>query len=132
VWPSDGNDDIIYVAVRVRANINLGYIYSVVVKFSGIDASSLVYIETTSSATFANGLIIARYYLVGTSNHDAFVIASGVDRPKNASLTVVAFLVLTDNNNTNHQFLATSEITYFNGTAYRQINIPAELGVITS
>jgi len=129
-WPSDGDDDVIHFTLSATINVSKGYVHSSIIRFSEIDAHSIVYVETTKGATFSSNLKIEQFGLIGTSSHDAYVNSLHINEPNNALLTVRAYLVLTDEIAMDHQILATNEIHLFNGTAYWRINIPIQLEVI--
>jgi hypothetical protein len=131
-WPSDGDDDIVDLRIIATANISDGFIYSMVVKFSRTDILADVVFQQTPSFMDLRNLEIRKIRDLGAYNREAYFETAAPTQPKNATLSIIAYLVFLDGNNTDHWTTVNLEATYFNGTTYRKMVMPIRLGVLAS
>jgi hypothetical protein len=131
-WPSDGDDDVLELRMVATANLSQGFIYSVVVKFSLTDILADVVFQQTPSSMELRNLEITKTRDLGAYNREAYFQTGAPNQPKNATLSIIAYWVFLDGNDTDHWTTVNLEATYFNGTAYRRLVMPIRLGVLAS
>lgn len=129
-WPSDGDDDAIYLRIVATANVSEGFIYSMIIKFPEVDADAVLYIDQNKGF---RELINLKEGLISWSSKykkGAYFEALAFNQPKDALLSIMAYWVLQDQNNIDHWLTVTLETTLFNGTAYQKMIMPMRLGVL--
>jgi hypothetical protein len=129
IWPSDGDDDIVDMSVDVDANVSEGYIYSVTVRISKTDVYAFVEMMDDPDWMKLENLT-KKQIEDGNYLNEALFTATSVNKPNWCSLEKGFFWVLLDKNSANHLVTITLEATYFDGTAFRKINVPIRLGVL--
>lgn len=127
--PSWGND-YVKLGIAVTANVDNGFVHSVTARLSEIDSQAFMDIDENPSSMQLSDLAINTIWDVGTIKDEAYAKAFGVNHPYNCSLSIVARWIFVDENSVSHSITVTSEVTYFNGTAYRKVVIPIMLEVL--
>jgi len=123
-WPSDGDDDVVKLRVSTTLNISKGFIYSVLVRFSK-DAQSYLCIDRHPASRMLQNL-------EGKITHNEYFKVVGVNQPRNASLSVLCWWALFDQDSMDHWLTVNLEVTYFNGASYQKVIMPIKLGVLVS
>lgn len=120
-----------FLALRIHATVNVseGFIFSVVARFSRSDIQADVLFEQTSSFMELHNLEIQRIRDLGAYNREVFFETTATNQPKDSLLSVIAYWMFLDENDTNHWITVNLEATYFSGTAYRKVILPILLGV---
>jgi hypothetical protein len=118
------NSDYLTLRVRGGANVSDGFICSVKVIFSQIDEKAVVEINMNSEAIELNGCRKDNVRIFGDHTQTAYFEATAVDQARDCSLGALVAWVFLDDKTADHGIVATFETTYFNGTVYKQINIP--------
>jgi hypothetical protein len=115
----------------VTANVSGGFIGSVSIKFSQIDADAFLDIIADVNDPFWVELhnLTIRSVNDGAS---AYIDTVAINQPRQCSLKMAAFWEFSDENDVSHWITATLEVTYFNGTAHRKATISMCLGVLVS
>lgn len=124
--------DFLWLNIVGAINVSDGFIYSLVMKFSGIDADAFLDVvadvRDKDWVEFQN-LTISTVCDSGCAN-EPYVNAVSVNQPKQCLLRIAAFWVFFDENDVNHWMTTNLEVTYFNGTAYQRISMPIFLGML--
>lgn len=131
-WPSDGDDDIVSLRIVATANLSQGFIYSVIINFSRTDTLADIVFQQTPSSMELQNLEIRKIRDLGASTREAYFETAALNQPKNATLSIIAYLIFLDANNADHWVTVNLETTYFNGTAYQKVIMPIKLGVLIS
>ena len=128
-FPAWGDD---YVKLRVVGDINIsdGYVHSLVIRFPKTDSHTTLYIERHPEAIRLDNLKLERIRGSATDKKEAYLETTSLNQPKNCSLKILSYWVLQDRNNLNHWITVTFEATYYNGTTWKKIEIPIQLGVL--
>lgn len=129
-WPSDGDDDVVYLSIVATANVSEGFVYAMAVRFSRPDVFAKVYVEMHPASMTLQNLEIKGIREKGTNNRGAYFEAAAVNQPKNTSLSIIAYWVFLDRNDADHWLTVNLEVTYFSGTSYRKVIMPINLGVL--
>ena len=130
ILPSDGDDDIIDLGIVADVNVSDGFVRSLVVRFPKTDSHTTLYIERHPETIRLDNLKLERIRDPATERREAYLETTGLNQPKNCSLEILSFWVLQDRNNLNHWITVTFEATYYNGTTWKKIEIPIQLGVV--
>jgi hypothetical protein len=77
-----------------------------------------------SEAIELNGCRKDNVRIFGDHTQTAYFEATAVDQARDCSLGALVAWVFLDDKTADHGIVATFETTYFNGTVYKQINIP--------
>lgn len=125
-FPAEGNDFLEFTSV-VTVNVDVGFVYSVVVNFTGVDANACIILETTSDSFGLQNVTVKRIVNPLTS---ALLLASATNQSREISLSTTAYWVFLDQNDADHWINIDFEATYFNGTAYRSVMTPFVLGML--
>lgn len=130
-WLWEGGYDEIDVRIVLTANVSEGFIHSVVIKLSEIDAQADVIIIDDEDWIQVQNLKIDMLDDFSQQN-EAWVKAASINQPKDVGLHITAFWTFFDLNNMDHWITATAEVTYFNGSTWKSVVIPLRLGVLVS
>jgi phosphatidylglycerophosphate synthase len=123
-------NDVLMFILNATADLSQGYIRSVAVKFSPTDVHAISYLGEYPFFVRLSNLRMSVFRTKGTSEQKAYIEASAVDRPQFCSLkTVYDAWVFTDENNFDHQMSVALEVTYFNGTKWKEVKLPLEICV---
>ncbi len=128
-----GDNDALSLLITITSNVSDGFIYSVVVRFSEIDADAYLDIwGDTEDWLKPHNLTIEDYRdkFRARATEEPYVNTLGVNQPKQSLLEMLAFWIFIDEHNADHWMKVTLETTYFNGTAYRKAIISTRLGVL--
>ncbi len=127
--PSRG--DNIEFAVTASANLSLGFIHSMVVRFSRTDDHAVLHVDPTPNFIELENLKLERIREPATNRNEACFETKTQNQPQYASLGILIWWLFLDDNTTNHIVTITLETTISNETTYRKVVIPIELGVKT-
>lgn len=130
-WLWKGGYDEIDLSVAVTANISKGFVYSIVIELSNIDAQADVIIIDGESWMQLHNLEIVE--LDDSSyRHKAWIEASSFGQPLDSVLGIIVFWDFFDQNIADHFMSVTAEVTYFNGSTWQKVTVPIQLGVLAS
>jgi hypothetical protein len=122
--------DVLTFALEVETNTSEGFIHSIHVESSNIDEfsflmfkGSLMQIELTN--------LVQRRIADGSYLHPALLEATSIDNPTECALSINPIWMLSDEKDIDQRLTITIAILYFDGTIYRKVNIPIQLGVMT-
>ena len=132
--------DSLWVTINSTMQVQKGFIYSVCIRFSQTDENAFLSIHTLVPLGSSDRLKYPKLYNLemqnlvsfGSIGQEACASAVGVNQPKNSSLEVVVSWHFLDPNNISHWITASLETVYFNGTAYRKVIMPIQLGVLAA
>jgi hypothetical protein len=122
--------DSLWFIVNVTAYTYKGFIYSISVGFSFTDSEALLSIHALPPWPKTYNLNIADLVTLGSNTQRAYASAICVDQPEKSSLEIMVSWHFLDPNNMSHWITASLETVYFNGTAYRKVIMPIQLGVL--
>ncbi len=124
--------DCLWFSVNATANVQQGFIHSVYIKFLQTDQNAFLLISEQKEWLTLENLKITSLSTEATYSREAHLYATGVNNPKTCTLTNPAYWYFLDvnENNLDHWTTITLETTYFNGTAYRKVTIPVQIGVL--
>ncbi|MDH5482106.1 MAG: hypothetical protein OEY22_04405 [Candidatus Bathyarchaeota archaeon] len=122
----------IWLSITATAQLQEGFIYSMLLKLSVHDADSCLVIVLLFpwGAPLTENLKTERTDTTGTQTNEAYVYATGIDEPKNCFIRIIVTWQFLDRRILDHWMTATLETTYFNGTAYQKVIIPVKIGVL--
>jgi len=120
--------DLLIFAFYANANISKGFICSIFIQFSLMDAYGFLDFHMHPDWIKLQNLEIRTFQQYRT--HEPYIDTHIINQPKYASLKMITFWMFVDENDTNHRIIATLEVRYFNGTTYQTITVPIQLLVI--
>jgi hypothetical protein len=129
-YPSDGNDDVINIGVSIDARVREGFVYSAVVRFSGLDAYARVLIIDQKDFTQLQNLRIERVRDSYDGSGDCYLETKRISQQESCSLRTSSFWILTDENNKTHSLTVSAEVMFFNSSAWQKVIIPIQLGAL--
>jgi len=133
-----GSDDTFTLSVSVSAKVGNGFVKNVNITFYGDAQPSRVRWSLWSKwnkfsfwGQFENlSLVDYKHWKSSDENVKAFAYIDGVNQPRSIYFKAPVHWVLKTANNKSHQITVASEITYYNGTAYKRVVLPMMLRVI--
>jgi hypothetical protein len=131
--PAYGND---FAQLRITSTAEMedGFIYSFSVKFLALDTYGFVGINSDPSSYELSNLQMSRMCGLLASESKAYFEASAInfpiDKPKNCSLSMLAYWIFVEGDNIDHLITISLEVTYYDGTTYKKVEIPINLGVL--
>ncbi len=128
-FPSWGND-YLRLRIRVRANVSDGFIYKMRIEFSETEPDANLRIYDDFRTIELDGCKQTSVQILGDQGRVAHFEAYGVDQPRNCSMGILVAWIFLDDNKAGHGIMATLETICFNGTVYKQVNIPISSDVI--
>lgn len=130
-WENSGMldyNDGLWLKLTAKANTTVGFIYSMKIKSSQTDEYAILdFINDDDYKELSN--LFQKNLSDGSHLCGALFETVGVNQPKESELKLKPLWEFFDLNDVNHWIIVTLEIIYFNGSIYRQINIPIRLGV---
>jgi hypothetical protein len=126
--------DCLWFSVNATATVQQGFIYSVNIRFSQTDENAFLLVSKQTEWIKLENLKITSLSTEATYSSEAHLYTTGVNNPKTCTLENPVFWYFLDinENNLDHWATITLETTYFNGTAYRKVTMPLQIGVLTS
>lgn len=129
-----GRYDTVEFKIIATANLSVGYVKSVFVRFCGIDAEAHLDIVADLNDPHwveLHNLTIRSVRDSGRTN-EPYIDAVAINQPKQCSLSMYAYWQFREfsEEKASHWITPTLEVTYFNGTAHRKATIPTCLGVL--
>lgn len=128
-WSRYGYNDTIAFRVVAATNTTMGFVYSVVIKFSHVDDYSMLFASHENYNRLEN-LDLKEKYSSATPQREGYVVAVSINQPTDCFLEVEVDWVFIDSNDQNHKLDVTLEATYFNGTTYQRIVLPVTLQML--
>jgi len=127
-----GSCDTLGMGVSVDANVEAGFVENVNVTFyDDIQPSKVYWFELEERGWFDNLSVVDYSHCRASEEHvEASVYMNGVNQPRHTHFKASLTWKLKTANNESHQITVSSEITYYNGTAYRKVVLPIFLRVI--
>jgi hypothetical protein len=127
-FPSWGGD-FVKLDIIATVDTSIGFIHLINIRFSRTDVYAFLNIVDDPDAIELENLA-KKQLKDGTWSNEGQFIASPVNETNWCSLRIAVFWVLFDENDTNHLETIMLETTYFDGTAFRKINVPTQLEVL--
>jgi hypothetical protein len=115
--------------VNATANITTGFIYSVILGHGRTDTSSSAHVLTGGPIMKLENLVVREIIAVVSSKNEGSVTAYSANYPSQCFLQVGIDWILSDANDQDHVFGAVLTVAYFNGTAYKEVVLPIQIGV---
>lgn len=124
--------DCLCFSVSATATVQQGFVYSVHIIFSRTDENAFLLVSEQMEWMTLENLKIASLSTEATYSREAHLYATGVNNPKTCTLENPVFWYFLDvnENNLDHWTNVTLETTYFNGTAYRKVVTPTQIGIM--
>jgi hypothetical protein len=118
--------------VNVTATVQQGFIYSLLFRFSRTDEKALLLVSEDTEWRTLENLKITDLSTEATYSREAQIYATSVNNPKKCTLKNPAYWYFLDvnENDQDHWTNVTLETTYFNGTAYRKVLTPIQIGIM--
>jgi hypothetical protein len=129
---SEDLGDSLWVTINSTMQVQKGFIYSVCIRFSQTDDNAFLSIHKIPPWPKTYNLNIADLVTLGSNTQRAYASAIYVDQPEKSSLEIMVSWHFLDPNNMSHWITASLETVYFNGTAYRKVIMPIQLGVLAA
>lgn len=125
--------DNVYSDMLVNVSVNEGFVESLFVNFTKLDEHAALDVsEDMDTMQMVNVEVskISDWNLV--FGRDAYIRATSVNHPKNASLRLIFAWIFNDPDNADHLLAVTLEATVFNGGKYQRIQVPIQMQVSQS
>ena len=123
-----GYVDVVDLGIVTSSNTSDGYITSMSIEFLNTDADANFIIDTTASFIELHNLAVRRVFRTPS---EAGLETAAVQKPKDASLSIVTFWVFSDKNNRDHWATITLEVTFLSEGVFKEVRIPLLLGVLS-
>jgi len=130
------DNDYVKLGIIVVASVSHGLVYSTVIRFSTTDAYAFVSIPVMAvggglhPSLELHNLKLNKFTDIGTNEREAYVETLSENKPENCSASMLAYWIFVDEEKTTHFVTVSFEITYYDGTAYKRVEIPINLGVL--
>lgn len=124
--------DSLWMTVNGTVEVQKGFIHSMCIRFSQTDDQAFLSIHKFPPWSKTHNLNIAELVTLGSNTQEAYTSAICVDQPENSSFEIMVSWHFLDPNSVSHWITASLETVYFNGTAYRKVIMPIQLGVLAA
>lgn len=124
-WPFENGDGFL-MGLKATANLNSGFVHSVVIRFYNSDKNTSLAIHKDPDAIRLYNVELKE---IVDMEPTSFIKVSGVNQLNKSGLEISPIWMFYDQSNVDHQMTVTLEAIYFNGTAYREAVIPIQLEV---
>jgi hypothetical protein len=127
-----GGCDTLGMGVSVAANVEAGCVEHINVTFyDDIQPSKMYWFELEQKGQFDNlSLVDYSHCRASEESVEASVYMNGVNQPRQIHFKASLTWKLKTTNNESHQITVSSEIAYYNGTAYKEVVLPIVLQVV--
>jgi hypothetical protein len=124
--------DTLCLGVYVASRVENGFVKNVnVTLYNDTQPSQVVWFELVEKGQFDNLSVVDYSYFVASEQYvKSFVNLKGINKPSIVYFNSYLFWILRTANNESHRITVSSEITYYNGTAYKKVALPIVLRVI--
>lgn len=129
-WLQGG--DTLDLGVYLAARVENGFVKNVnVTLYNDTQPSQVVWFELLERGQFDNLSVVDYSYFVASEQYvKSSVNLKGINKPSIVYFNSYLFWILKTANDKSHRITVSSEITYYNGTAYKKVALPIVLRVI--
>jgi hypothetical protein len=126
--PAEGND---YLSLRVvvTAEVDDGFVHSIVMTFSASDSYAFLGVLEDPSFMELRNAKLGDIHDFGAGEIKAHLKASCINQPENCSLSILSSWIFVEKE-VDHLITVSLEVTYYNGSAYERVEIPINLRVL--
>jgi hypothetical protein len=123
-------NDVLMFILTANVNVSEGFICSVSVRSLMVDEFSILKFKELVSGWIQLSHLELRRVADGSHLSPALLQTTAINNPKTCTLKMKPYWIFLDADNLTHSTTITLEVIYFDGTVYRQANIPIQLEVL--